>query len=573
MKLCIKIINKRKFGNNFSMKMTYFPVSNGVMCKNEAREALAVISEDGTRSLWSEESKTKLIYWHFPFARGLQYFFMGIIALFKAQFWADKTKKKKKDFTILFSLLSAVLGVIFAGLVLGYLPGKLGYFLIGADGSTLLRNFIIAFFKVVLFAVFLIALKAFPVIRELFRFNRAGDLVSVYGENCRGKYKNGMCEPLNFLNFLVFTFFLDIFVITFIGISLGFVLNFLVNLAIFLLMPMVAYEILWLIDKSGWSYLKSLCFVTSFFVTMRPSTTHVETVLTAQTEMNFLLSQKERGYMKEDGRKPFSVVYAEVKNKLNKVADKSDVDWIIATVLGKNRAEVKLVESVSEKEYKDIMRATNRRANGESVDNIFGYTEFFGLRFDVNKKVLTPRMETEILVEQVLRFALKKTKILDVGTGSGAIAVSLAKNSDALVSALDISKSALQTAQSNAKKNGVKVEFIESNLFNNLKRRKKYDIIVSNPPYIPTKDLPKLDVNVRECDPKIALDGGEDGLSFYREITAGAVKHLKSGGMLFYEVGKGQIGHVKKIMKENGFKDIKIVKDYNKIERVIYGKL
>lgn len=559
------------------MKDFYFPTSNGVMCQNEDRRALSVINCDGGKKLLSERTKNKLFFWHFPFARGLQYFFCGLAALFKALFWSEQICSKKKDDKkdIIIGIIVAIAGIIFSGIVIGYLPGKLGYFLVDASGSFLLRNFLIAFFRIILFAIFLISLKAFPVMREFFRFNRASDLVSVYGENCRKRIKNGLCEPLNFLNFLVFVFFLDMFVVTLIGISLGYVLNFLVNLAILILCIMVCYEILWLLDKCNLSVVKSLSYVTSFFVTMRPSTTHIDTVLAAQTEIMFLTTQKDRNFMEDDGKKPFSVVYSEVKNKLmtNKVSDKSDADWIIATVLGKNRAEIKLVQSISEKEYKDIMKAVTRRINGESIDNIFGYTEFYGMRFDVNKKVLTPRMETEILVEQVLKVVTKKSKVLDVGTGSGAIAVAIAKNSEASVTALDVSKYALQTAEINAKKNGVKIDFIQSDLFENLKKRKKFDIIVSNPPYIPTKDIAKLDVNVRECDPKIALDGGEDGLKFYHDITRGAVSHLNKNGYLFYEVGKGQAGSVRKVMRDNGFKEIKTVKDYNKIERIVYGRL
>ena len=555
-------------------KMMFFPTSNGAVCMHQGFEALSSIDAGGTRKLWSSRSKNKIVFWHFPFARGLQFFIFGLLALFHSLLWSERmsVKKKKKDYLVIFSILSAVVGIVFAGVVIGYLPGKLGYFIVGAEGSAILRNFIIAFFRLILLAIILTMLKSFSVVREFFRFNRACDLVSIYGEDCRGRYKSGLCEPLNFLNYLVFVFFLDIFVVTLIGVSYNFFLNFLVNLAVLLLSIMLCYEILKLIDLSGWSYLKSLCFVTSFFVTMRPSLTHVETVLTAETEVLFLTSQKDRNVMENDGKKPFSVVYAEARNKLQSV-DTSDVDWIIATVLNKNRAEVKLVESVTDKEYRDIMRAVARRANGESVDNIFGYTEFYGLRFDVNKKVLTPRMETEILVEQVLKNIKKKDKVLDVGTGSGAIAVTIAKFSDASVTALDVSRQALQVAIGNAKKHNVKVEFIESNLFENLKKRRKFDIIVSNPPYIPTKDIANLDVNVRECDPKLALDGGEDGLSFYREITNESVKHLYKNGMLFYEVGKGQAGAVKKLMKECGFKEIKIVKDYNKIDRVVYGKL
>ncbi len=555
-------------------KMMFFPTSNGAVCMHQGFEALSSIDAGGTRKLWSSRSKNKIVFWHFPFARGLQFFIFGLLALFHSLLWSERmsVKKKKKDYLVIFSILSAVVGIVFAGVVIGYLPGKLGYFIVGAEGSAILRNFIIAFFRLILLAIILTMLKSFSVVREFFRFNRACDLVSIYGEDCRGRYKSGLCEPLNFLNYLVFVFFLDIFVVTLIGVSYNFFLNFLVNLAVLLLSIMLCYEILKLIDLSGWSYLKSLCFVTSFFVTMRPSLTHVETVLTAETEVLFLTSQKDRNVMENDGKKPFSVVYAEARNKLQSV-DTSDVDWIIATVLNKNRAEVKLVESVTDKEYRDIMRAVARRANGESVDNIFGYTEFYGLRFDVNKKVLTPRMETEILVEQVLKNIKKKDKVLDVGTGSGAIAVTIAKFSDASVTALDVSRQALQVAIGNAKKHNVKVEFIESNLFENLKKRRKFDIIVSNPPYIPTKDIANLDVNVRECDPKLALDGGEDGLSFYREITNESVKHLYKNGMLFYEVGKGQANAVKKLMKECGFKEIKIVKDYNKIDRVVYGKL
>ncbi len=558
------------------MKKIFFPCSNGAACQFLNRRAISLIDCGGSRSLESENTKNKIIFWHFPFARGLQYFFCGLVAFFRCLFWSSALcDKKQKTKGVIFEILFGVLGVVFAGVVLGLLPGKLGYWLVGAGGFTLLRNFLISFFRILLFAIFLSFLKFFPSLRELFRFNRASDLVSVYGENCRGKVKNGLCEPLNFLNFVVFVFFFDMFVVTFIGVSLGFILNFLVNLAIFLLVIMVTYEILWLIDKSNLSALKSLCFVTSFFVTMKPSTTHLETVLTAETEIDFLTTQKERKTMNDKTRKPFSLVYAEVRNKLlaSNVKDKSDADWIIANVLGKNRGDIKLVESVSEKEYREIMKATTRRANGESVDNIFGYTEFYGLLFEVNKKVLTPRMETEILVEEVLKFIKRKTKILDLGTGSGAIAISIAKFSGAEVTASDVSKSALLTAQINAKKHNVKVDFLYSNLFENLKKRKKFDIIVSNPPYIPTKDIAKLDVNVKECDPKIALDGGEDGLFFYREICKRAPAHLANGGLLFFEIGKGQYIAVKKIMKENGFKDIKIVKDYNKIERVIYGRL
>ena len=128
-------------------------------------------------------------------------------------------------------------------------------------------------------------------------------------------------------------------------------------------------------------------------------------------------------------------------------------------------------------------------------------------------------------------------------------------------------------ASLNAKQNDADITFVQSNLFKNLKKNKKYDLIVSNPPYIKSQDIEKLDVEVKNYDPKIALDGGEDGLMFYREITALAPNFLNAQGFLFFEVGQGQAKQVAKIMKECNFVDINILNDYNKIERIIYGRI
>ena len=274
---------------------------------------------------------------------------------------------------------------------------------------------------------------------------------------------------------------------------------------------------------------------------------------------------------------PLSSVYAEMETKLkaNDRYEKSDVDWIIANVLNLNRIEVKLKRFLTEKEYRDVMKACERRAKGEPVSNIFGFVEFFGLRFDINKKVLSPRMETEILVEEVLKKIkeIKAENVLDLCTGSGAIAISIAKNSNCNVFASDISKQALSVAENNAKKNEVKVEFSQSDLFKALKKNRKYDIIVSNPPYIKSQDIEKLDIEVKDYDPKLALDGGEDGLDFYRTIIFESVEKLNNNGYLFFELGENQFEDARKLMENAGFKDIQIVKDYNNIERIIYGRI
>ena len=162
-------------------KMMFFPTSNGAVCAKNGYEALSSIDTGGTRKLWSNRNKNKLIYWHFPFARGLQFFIFGLLLLFHSLFWSERVsvKKKKKDYIVILSILSGIIGIVFAGVVIGYLPGKFGYFIVGAGGSTLLRNFIIAFFRLILLAIILTMLKSFSVVREFFRFNRACDLVSI----------------------------------------------------------------------------------------------------------------------------------------------------------------------------------------------------------------------------------------------------------------------------------------------------------------------------------------------------------------------------------------------------------
>lgn len=581
------------------MEKIIFTVSNGVVVHCEDKKVVSTIDGNGQKHLKSFREKNKILFWHLPFVRGMQYFFCGIWGFIKALCISldvgTKKKNKQNWIEILTYVCTVVLAIVFSAVVIGLLPGKLGYLIVDYSGQEFLRNLVICAIKLTLFFAFLFSLRFSACVSECMRFNKASMIaLRLQKSDLKVISKRKKCQNLkkldhfatkrtqndailpNFLEYLVFVFVLDFIVVTLWGVSYGFVFNFLLNVAVLILCSGVGFEILWVIENSKLKKIDILQFIIGFLVFLKPSTTHVETIGVALTETNLLCTQKEREFMDDENKKAFSIVYSQVKSKLANagVTDKSDADWIIATVLGKNRAEIKLLSFVTDKEYEDIMKATERRANGESVDNIFGFTEFYGLTFDVNKKVLTPRMETEILVEQVLKAEknFKNPTILDLGTGSGAIAVSIAKNCEATITAIDVSKMALATAEANAKKNDVKIEFLHSNLFDGLKRKRKFDIIVSNPPYIPTKEIEKLDKNVRECDPVLALDGGEDGLDFYREIISKAPDRLNNGGLLFFEVGKGQAQDVKKFLKENGFEEIKIIKDYNKIERVICGK-
>jgi len=216
-------------------------------------------------------------------------------------------------------------------------------------------------------------------------------------------------------------------------------------------------------------------------------------------------------------------------------------------------------------------KSIEKRARHIPLQHITGEQEFMGLIFKVNEHVLIPRQDTEILVEEVLKFTKESMHVLDMCTGSGCIIISLMKYANHISGVgVDISREALEVAKKNAENHCFNVKFINSNLFENIEG--KFDMIVSNPPYIPTGDIKNLKYEVKAYDPLLALDGKEDGLYFYTKIIEESVHYLKKNGLLFLEIGYNQGEKVKHLMLEHKFKEIKIVKDLTGLNRVIYGR-
>ena len=225
----------------------------------------------------------------------------------------------------------------------------------------------------------------------------------------------------------------------------------------------------------------------------------------------------------------------------------------------------------------NYFKAINKLCQGVPLQHITHRQEFMKMTFYVDENVLIPRQDTEVLVEEVIKIAKKinAKKFLDLCTGSGAIAVSLAKYIEGSnITAVDISKKALNVAKLNSKNNEVedKITFVESDLFKNLKKE-KYDMIVSNPPYIKKEILIKLDKEVQK-EPRIALDGGYDGLDFYRKIINEADEYLKFHGYLCFEIGYDQKEEVEELIKEQGkYSDTYCKKDFCDNDRVVVTKL
>lgn len=222
-------------------------------------------------------------------------------------------------------------------------------------------------------------------------------------------------------------------------------------------------------------------------------------------------------------------------------------------------------------------KARLRARTHQPIQHIIGFADFMGEKFIVNNDVLIPRDETEILVRKAVEIINKNNfkMALDVGTGSGCIACMVAKLSDCQIIGLDISKEALNIALDNASRLNLfnKAIFRKSDIFSNVKPGEKFDIIISNPPYIPSSE--KFDIQEEvKFDPELALfTSDEKGLEFYQKITEQAPEILNKGGYLVFELGINQAEDVRKIMEDNGFSDINIIKDLANIERVIFGKI
>ena len=218
----------------------------------------------------------------------------------------------------------------------------------------------------------------------------------------------------------------------------------------------------------------------------------------------------------------------------------------------------------------------DRRSSHIPLQHITGQAWFYGRSFNVNSDVLVPRQDTEVLVSEALKVINAKDSVLDMCTGSGCIIITLALEKK-LGRALgaDISEAALKVAAGNREKLGADdVTFVKSNIFSdiNVNDEELFDVIVSNPPYIATGEIETLTEEVRNHDPYIALDGLEDGLHFYREITQQSMNYIKSGGWLLYEIGCTQAHDVSDIMSEYGYSNIKVIKDLAGLDRVVMGQ-
>lgn len=265
----------------------------------------------------------------------------------------------------------------------------------------------------------------------------------------------------------------------------------------------------------------------------------------------------------------------------------TEKEYILTHILNCSRLDLYLDKfSAAEKSGAELSRIMARRKQGEPIQYITGSCEFMGLTFKVDKRVLIPRPETEILVEKAIdlvrssdfaRLSARQgvRSILDIGTGSGNIAVSLARYlPECKITAIDISAAAIELARENARLNRVesRIEFVVSDLFSALDESRPFDLIISNPPYISNLEMENLPPEVK-YEPRLALEAGQDGLDFYQRIIKDCPAYLKKEGIILLEMGYNQGIPIQEIFRQSGnFKILKVVADYGNIERVIVAK-
>ncbi len=502
-------------------------------------------------------------------------------------------EKFKVDLMQVATFIAALLGVALAIALFMILPQVSVGWITGAFpalGGSVWEFVLLGVFKLVIFLAYLGLILLLKDIQRLYRYHGAEHKTI----NC---YEKGLpltpenvqtCSRIHDrcgTSFLFIVLIVNIVIISLVYWGLGVtpenipngVLRFLARLGIeIVLLPVIAgvgYEILKLLAKFHGPValvLKSPgILLQKVFTTREPDLEMIEVAVAA---FNAAMAMDENPDMAESrfvtGGVLSPMLAQTKKTFLQNGIDESDAEWIYSIVLGVPRSELEEKERVVKpSEAKKIEEIVSERLTGRPLWYIIGDTEFYGCKIKVDERVLIPRPETEILAEQAIKTVEEGDKVLDLCTGSGCIAVAIAKNAGKhiQVTASDVSDAAIMLAKENAALNNVEVNFVQSDLFAKIHGR--FNLIVCNPPYIKTADIAALQPEVRAHEPRIALDGGDDGLDFYRRLSREISRYIVKGGMLMLEVGEDQAEEVLKLFEKRDY--AMVVKDYQGIDRIL----
>ncbi|MDD6926867.1 MAG: peptide chain release factor N(5)-glutamine methyltransferase [bacterium] len=373
-----------------------------------------------------------------------------------------------------------------------------------------------------------------------------------------------------FVSIVVFIAFNAIFPNLFVNDGFtGKLLRVLIKIALLPLVAGLSYELLRGLSKTNFFLvypLKLPGLLLQRLTTREPDDGMIEVAITAFNKVLAMDADPNEPETRFVTAKKLSEVLADVKNRFAKKGiDESDGEWIVSIAASIKRSDLKEERMLSPKQVETISKWVKERERGKPLAYILGNSDFYGYIIDVNENVLIPRPETEELVMHAIKEIKPESKVLDLCTGSGAIAVAVQKKTNANVFASDISEKALCIARKNAETNKAAITFVQSDLFENIDDT--FDFILTNPPYILSDEIDNLQPEVKNFEPRIALDGGRDGLDFYRKIASEAKEKLNENGVIFAEFGIGQAEGLRKIF--DGYSSVEIIKDINGTERIL----
>ena len=580
-------------------------VIEGVMMRGKSSMATAVRDDSGniiveSSRLTPPEKQNKFL--KLPLVRGVVSLFSSLVGGTKilmrsASVFGDDeagefenvvyNKKKKSNAYDYAIYLSVFLGVALSLFLFFFLPQKLAD-LIFYDNTSVWYFLIEGLVRITIFIGYILLTSLLKDVKRTYMYHGAEHkTISCYESGLDLTVENvKTCSRVHdrcgtTFTFIVMTISILVFALvnsllieldlSFDGV-VGSLFRFAVKLICLPLVAGVSYEILKALakTKSKWVYIFKLPgLLLQRLTTKEPDNEMIEVAIKAFTTVLAMDADESIPTTK------FTVsgsVLA-LTNKVKKVfkkhkIDDSDAEWLVALALNLKRSEVNDGKrTVTASDVDLVAKYTQKRITGIPLAYVFNSAEFYGYNFYVDENVLIPRPETEELCYHALKVINTESKVLDMCTGSGAIAITINKESGAKVTAVDISTNALEVASKNAKNLNAEVEFINSDMFTNV--FDTYNVIISNPPYIKTSDLAGLQQEVK-FEPKLALDGGETGIKYYEVLAVEGAKQLNSGGYMFVEYGIDESQAIYNcFIKSNNFKNIEIIKDINGIDRFI----
>ncbi|MBQ7323412.1 MAG: peptide chain release factor N(5)-glutamine methyltransferase [Clostridia bacterium] len=590
-------------------------VMEGIMMRGKTAMATAVRDPQGqiqieTERLTPPEKRSKLMSW--PFIRGVVNFITSLIdgnrVLMRSAEVAfpddeEPTKaekllneKHKIDINGIITTVSMVFGIVLALLIFIALPqwitGFLPFDKTAQGWESVLFNLCEGGIRILIFIGYIVAISFIPSLKRVFMCHGAEHkTITCYESGMELTVENvRKCERVHDrcgTTFLFLVMLVSILVFSLVNLLASQWIyvadnerfNNIIRLILKVLMlPVVAgvsYEVLRLLAKTDNKFLFIFKFpglMMQRLTTAEPEDGMIECAITA---FNMVLKMDADPTVPEKTFVMASTMRELLKNTKKRFAtnniEEEEAEWIFALKLGIPKSAVAAEEKMLKvAQVKEILDVVDERLTGRPLWYIIGDTDFCGYKLKVDERVLIPRPETEELVMMAMTAAEEGQSVLDLCTGSGAIAIALSQElkkagRKVQMTAVDISADALELAKENAAANKAEITFIQSDLFSKVHAR--FDLIVSNPPYIPTKTIDSLQREVKNYEPRLALDGGEDGLDIYRRIAADASRYLNQGGTILLEVGEGQAKDVIKLFKNSSYAII--LKDFNDVERYV----